>query len=356
MWNRKFLTLGVIGAAAASCGLGISSAPLTATSQPIPPSTTATTTAPNVSPLTGLPYANPDYANRPVIAAKIDNAPQAWPQSGILHSDVVYEEMVEGGYTRYMIVLQSQDASVLGPIRSVRASDADIASPLRGFFAYSGGIPAFVTDIRNSGVTDVGANVLGGVYYRLSSRSSPHDLYTSTTAIYAAAAKAGLSVKLPPKLFQFRKSGSDFTAADAQPVNTFRVDISGNSNALWTWDAAAGYWTRSTNGVPQRNPQGLAENSKSVIIEFVNYTNTGFVDPAGNPVPQAHSVGSGNAIFLSGGEVATGTWSKASESAVTTFSDSSGQPIKLASGRTWVDFAPVGTPTTASPAISNPTS
>jgi len=352
MGNRGYLALALVGVIGASCGFG-SSAPsstaTTTTSGTLLPSTTTTTKASdkNISPLTGLPFANPADANRPAIMAKIDNAPQAWPQSGLLHSDVVYEEMVEGGFTRYMAVFQSQGASVLGPIRSVRASDADIAAPLAGFFVYSGGIPAFVTDIRNSGVTDVGANVLGGAYYR-TSRPEPHNLYTSTTTIYTDASHAGLKAQLPPKLFEFRKAGTAFAAAGAQPVSTFNVDISGNANALWTWDGTNGFWTRTTNGVPQKNPQGLPENATNVIIEFVNYTNTGFIDPAGNPVPQAHSVGTGNAIFLSGGEEATGTWSKASEHAVTIFTDSAGQTVKLAPGRTWVEFAPVGTHTAGS--------
>ena len=348
MRNRRYLTLAVVGVIGASCGFGSSAPSATTTSTTVPPSTTTTKASDkNISPLTGLAYSNLADANRPAILAKIDNAPQAWPQSGLLHADVVYEEMVEGGYTRYMAVLQSQDASVLGPIRSVRASDADIASPLAGFFAYSGGIPAFVSDIRNSGITDVGANVLGGAYYR-TSRPAPHNLYTSTTTLYADASRAGLSAHLPPKLFEFRKAGTAFGAAGAQPISTFNVDISGNANALWTWDVANGFWTRTTNGVPQRNPQGVAENATNVIVEFVNYTNTGFIDPAGNPVPQAHSVGTGNAIFLSGGQEATGTWSKASEHAVTTFTDSAGQPVKLAPGRTWVEFAPVGTHTAGS--------
>ncbi len=350
MGNYRYLALAAIGALVASCGSGNSSAPSTSTTtQATIATTTTTTSAPkNISPLTGLPFANTADASRPVIMAKIDNAPQAWPQSGLLHSDVIYEEMVEGGYTRYMAVFQSKDASVLGPIRSVRASDADIASPLQGFFAYSGGIPAFVADIRNSGITDVGANVLGGAYYRLSTRLAPHNLYTSTTTLYADANKAGLHAKLPPKLFEFRKTGSPFAAAGAQPISSFNVDISGNANDVWTWNSSGGYWTRSTNGVLQKNPQGVPENATNVIVEFVNYTNTGFIDPAGNPVPQAHSVGSGQAIFLSGGEEATGTWSKASEHAVTTYADSSGQPIKLAPGRTWIEFAPVGTRTSGS--------
>lgn len=349
MRKYGYVLLAFGGLLAASCGAGSSSSGASATSTSVAVTSTTTTVAKgDISHLTGLAFSNPAYAHRPALAVKIDNAPQAWPQSGLLHSDVVYEEMVEGGYTRYMAVFQSQNAPTLGPIRSVRASDADIAAPLRGFFAYSGGIPAFVNDIRRSGVTDVGAYVLGNAYYRLSSRYAPHNLYSSTNAIYNGASAAGLSAHVPPRLFEFRVPGSGFQAAGASPVSSVRVDISGNSDALWTWNASAADWERSTNGVPQHNPAGLPENAKNVIVEYVSYTNTGFVDPAGNPVPQAHSVGSGQALFLSGGKEATGTWSKASESSVTSFSDSSGQPIKLAPGRTWVEFAPIGTPTTSS--------
>lgn len=355
MKKSRYLMLAAIGVVAASCGSGSSNASSTTTTGAPGPTSSSTSTSTtttvadgNASPLTGLPYANPADAKKPVIMAKIDNAPPAWPQSGLEHADVIYEEMVEGGITRYMAVFQSQAASVLGPIRSVRASDADIASPLKGFFAYSGGIPAFVSDIRKSGVTDVGANVLGEAYYRLSSRPAPHNLYTSTTTLYADAAKAGLKASLPPKLFDFRKSGSAFSAAGAQQVGTFNVRISGNANDTWTWNSSKQYWTRTTNGVPQKNPKGVPENATNVVIEFVRYANTGFIDPAGNPVPEAYSVGNGKAIFLSGGMKATGTWSKASESSVTTFSDSSGQSVKLAPGRTWVEFAPIGSTTSSS--------
>lgn len=341
--NFKFLALA--GLLCASCGIGGSSS-ASATTVPTAntaPATTSTTAAPkDLSPLTGMPFSSPADANRPALAVKIDNAPQAWPQSGLTHADVIYEEVVEGGITRYMAIFQSHGASSVGPVRSVRASDAAIASPLRGLFAYSGGIPAFVNDIRQSGVKDVGANVLGNVYYRLSSRPAPHNLYSSTDAIYKGAANAGIQAPPPPKLFEFRKPDSVFSAVGAQSIASFTIDMSGASHDLWTWDSNSSDWTRTTNGVPQHNPTGVPESATNVIIEFVSYTNTGFTDPAGNPVPQVNSIGSGTAIFLSGGKEATGTWSKPTEGSVTTFSDSSGMPIKLAPGRTWVQFAPIG--------------
>ncbi len=57
-------------------------------------------------------------------------------------------------------------------------------------------------------------------------------------------------------------------------------------------------------------------------------------------------VGSGDAWILSGGRITKGRWSKSSETAATKYTDAAGNPVKVATGRTWVHFAPVGTPVT----------
>ena len=53
--------------------------------------------APTVAPLTGLP----GVKARPVVVVKIDNSAQARPQSGLQAADIVVEELVEGGLTRF---------------------------------------------------------------------------------------------------------------------------------------------------------------------------------------------------------------------------------------------------------------
>ncbi|MEL6983302.1 MAG: DUF3048 domain-containing protein, partial [Actinomycetota bacterium] len=58
-----------------------------------PPSTAA-----GVLPLTGLPGEVP---NRPAAVVKIDNGSPARPQSGLNAADIVIEEEVEGGITRF---------------------------------------------------------------------------------------------------------------------------------------------------------------------------------------------------------------------------------------------------------------
>jgi len=70
------------------------------------------------------------------------------------------------------------------------------------------------------------------------------------------------------------------------------------------------------------------------------------VDQSGTKVVESTVVGTGDAWILSGGRITKGRWTKDSASAPTKFTDAAGNPVKLTPGRTWVHFAPVGTPVT----------
>ena len=72
---------------------------------------------PPTCPLTGVAphHAVPD---RPALAIKVENLPEARPQAGLERADIVYEEPVEGGITRFIVVYQCQDSKRIGPVRS----------------------------------------------------------------------------------------------------------------------------------------------------------------------------------------------------------------------------------------------
>jgi len=63
---------------------------------------------------TGLPM-DIVLAKRPVLVVKIDNAPKARPQLGLNQADVVFEEGVEGGITRFAALFQSEESKPVGP-------------------------------------------------------------------------------------------------------------------------------------------------------------------------------------------------------------------------------------------------
>jgi hypothetical protein len=312
---------------------------------------TTTTTLGAVAPLTGLPATDPSIATRPAVIVKIDNDAAAPPQSGLDQADVVYEEVVEGGITRYLAVFQSQDADPVGPVRSVRETDADIVRPIGGLFAYSGGIPPFVSLIDSTGITDVGANDDGSAYYRSNGRDAPDNLYTSTTVLRQ---RTPAGAEPPPPLFDYVGPNKEFSEPGEKAVSEVTVTMSGATVATWSYDATTKQWDRSTNGHPQTVALGTALSPgppvafTNIIVETVPYQDTGYIDPAGNPVPDANTVGSGQALILSDGESVEATWSKPAPSAITTFHASDGSPIYLLRGTTWVMLAPQGASITSS--------
>ena len=341
------LCLGVLGLGALAAGVKFGSKS-TKTNTGISLQTT-TTQGPAIFPLTGLLSNNPSLSSRPAIDVKIDDDYAARPQSGINQADLVYEEVVEGGITRWLAVFQSQDAPVLGPVRSVRETDAQLVAPIGGLFAYSGGIPPFISDVMATGVVDVGASTGDpSAYYRDNARLIPDNLYTSTLTLRKFRTSYNSP---PPKLFDYRAIGAPFVAFGALPVSSISVPLSGVSNISWNWNPTTNNWDR-IQGVPARDAQGNPITATNVIVEIVPYSNTGYIDPAGNPVPDANTVGTGRAYVLSGGRVAKAIWTKPFEKSITVFTDMRGHKIDLEPGNTWVELLPESQP---NPTCTSPT-
>src|SRR5919106_2632479 len=141
---------------------------------------------PKTCPLTGLePSRGRGVPERPALAVKIENISISRPQAGLQAADIVYEQPVEGGITRFVAIFQCGNAERVGPVRSVRESDPAIlvqfGSPL---FGYAGGVGAVERAVRDAGIQDLNYKVAIEAYTRDPSREPPHDLYTTTRALY----------------------------------------------------------------------------------------------------------------------------------------------------------------------------
>lgn len=331
------LTAGIAAVAlTAACAGGKKAAVTTTTSTT--ELVTTTTGPPPPSRLTGRPQPDAAKRSRPALTVKVDNGGGARPQAGIDAADVVYEEVVEGGLVRFLVIFQSSDANPVGPIRSVRPVDPVVVTPIRGLFAFSGGIPQFVAAIRRAPVTLVGYDQLTGAYVKRRN-PAPHNLYSSTAALYKGAKG---TEPAPPALFSYVDAGQAFTGAAAAPV-THADGALVTTHFSWDYDVTGATWKRGTDGTPHTVESGAQLAFTNVILQFVPYRNTGSRDPAGNLVPEAGILGTGDAWVLSAGTIVKGRWSKPAASAVTEYTDATGAPIRLTPGATWVSLAPTGT-------------
>ncbi len=301
---------------------------------------TTTTTVPPVYPLTGLPASDANQMQAPAVVVKIDNVDQARPQTGIGSADVVYEEMVEGGLTRLAAVFQSSYPTTVGPVRSGRLTDIGIGVDLNHpVYVMSGTNAVFLPQLRSQSWTDVDGSNHGEQFYR-GPGAAPHNEYSNV----ASVAKLDSVHQPPAPLFQYRTSG---TMSNAGVASASHLGI-GFSGASITWDfnAQAGHWMRGQNGTADVDSSRTQLAAANVVVLFVNYYTSGIVAGEGvgaQPIPAAIMTGSGQAWVLSGNQVVKGTWNRPDIRNIATYTDSAGQPIQLAPGKTWVELVPVGT-------------
>jgi len=326
----------VLAVIAAACGGGDSSAKPKATTTTAPTTTTTTAPAPPVAPLTGLPDPTGQSLTRPLLSVKIENTPEARPQTGIDAADVVYEQAAEGGITRFIVLFDSNIPDVMGPIRSTRAMDADVIWPLGGVFAYSGGIPQSVALVQHSTANAIDETAAGNAMFR-GNRSkvhnpqqccAPHNLFGRGPALVA---KGGKPVPVPA-LFQYLAPGETF---QGDPVANFTVDFIKGYMPTYTWDANSHTWPRSYGPFPFKAASGAQIAPTNVIVQLVGCC---------IPSPEAGSnvvVGQGSALIFSDGKVVHGSWSRPTKEQVTQFLDANGQPVKLNPGKTWVELLPI---------------
>ncbi len=345
----------IMGGLAAACGghHTVAAPPSTASTTTTPPTTMPPTTAarpkpkPQVAtcPLTGQPAPGGHVPPRPALAVKVENLPEARPQYGLSTADVVYEEPVEGGITRFISIYQCQDASRLEPVRSGRLIDPDIvrqygAHPL---FAYAGAISWVVNKVDSSSLIDVGLGRAGG-YWRDQARSVPHNLVNSTAALYAAGVANHAPLVPPAPVFLYGALPAHSAAASVN-INYLFSDLN------WTWLPRQSEWLRSYAG---SGPATMGEGgditaTNIVVMKVVMYPTPYVEDATGIHENNLVLTGSGPAQVFRNGAVITGRWFRPSLSRTTELLDATGRGIRLQPGRTWVELVPTTVPVTVTP-------
>jgi hypothetical protein len=331
----------------ASCGGGSARTAAKRTRKSI--TTTTATTQPPIptAPETGLPDPGGQSLTRPALWVKVENTPDARPQSGLGVADVVYEQVTEGDITRFVVLFNSQIPDVVGPIRSVRVMDPDVVAPLGGVFAYSGGIQPTVDLINAAPVNAVDETSAGDAMFRDPTKYAPHNLYGHGAQLLGLGGK---TVPIVP-LFNYVGPGRTFTG-DA--VVSLIVGFPSGYSVGYDYDAASNTWKRSMEGAPFIDASGQQITPTNVIVEFVGCCLDGYEGA------RYQTIGSGDAWVFSAGHLVKGTWQRSDRSQPTRFVDIAGQPIPLTPGRTWVEFVPIGTPVdvvsapapTTAPAVS----
>ena len=313
---------GGVGAAAAlgeraptPVAAGSPSSTTSASASPTP-TTSPTTTPKPTDPLTGG-----KLVSHGVIAVKVENIGLARPQVGLHQADIVFAEEVEGAQTRLIAVYHSSFPTRLGPVRSARSTDVQLL-PLFGRpgLVYSGANSRVQRKIDMASIVPISRST------RDNRRSAPHNVFVNLANL-ADREKVGKA----------RSIGWTFGADPTQQGAKASSAKSKVGHDTFAFSYQGGRYTVRWNGKTYVDgDSGIHTLTDNVVIMNVHNHADGNRDVLGSPSVQSDTVGRGKVTVYRDGAKIAGRWQRSKVSGPLELLDSSGSPIALKPGHTWV--------------------
>ncbi|MCG9479753.1 MAG: DUF3048 domain-containing protein [Actinomycetia bacterium] len=280
------------------------------------------------------------------IAVMVENSFAARPQSGLNLADVVFEVVDEYGITRFVAIYSSNDAPMVGPVRSARPYYAEMAKSFNPVYAFFGTYPECYGYIQNLGLqvlsamTDRSGNssiTAQAPYWRDWTRNSAqeHTAFMSVAQLRQKAAQLGypLAGGLP---FPYK---SDPPPAQRGSVSNITVSFATHAYAprgfdlKYTYNRDLNTYFRFMGGYPHIDfNTGAQITAKNVVVMVTDIT--GPLDQYGHM--DVRTVGTGTAFIFQDGKAIRGTWERSDVGQPFTYKDGSGRIVSLTGGATWV--------------------
>jgi hypothetical protein len=353
-----------------ACGLAPTATPTTTPSptetptstevpSPLPTDTTTLTPTPlypvegygptgfpaNVDPLTGLKVTDPSILQRRPMVIKVQNLPRnGRPQWGLSLADIVFEYYTEEGTTRFAAVFYSQDASMVGPIRSGRFIDADIVRGYKAMFAFGSAYVVEMDRFRNSEFAN--RLVIEGANTPLT-RYDPKGfdyLMVNTADLSAYTTKIGLNTPQNLDDMLFKLPAPD----GGQPVTQIYTRYSSAIYNRWDYDPTSGTYLRfsdnvdAANGVSEEQYAQLTDRLNKQPIAFDNvvvlYVNHQLYSPG---IYDIQLVGSGDAYAFRDGQAYKVKWVR-NATDVVSLTNLDGKPFAFKPGTTMFEVMGLG--------------
>jgi hypothetical protein len=297
---------------------------------PPPPKAEASQPATQYWPLTGrrVRPGQTDRLRHPVLVVKMDNTVASQPQVGLGQADMVVEELVEGGLTRLAVFYYSRIPPDAGPVRSMRASDIDVVSPVHASMVTSGAAPQTIRRIKAAHIRFYAEPTKG--MYRSPYRVLPYNLFVNLRTV---AARAKRKPATPPAYLAW---GSAAKLPRGRRETKISAQFSAVHATQWVFSNGRYHCTDSNA------PAGGQFPATSVLVLRVREGDAGYLDPAGHHVPETLLTGSGRALLFHGGRMVAATWHKRKAPAARiTLTTKAGQQLKVPAGHTWIELVPV---------------
>ena len=322
----------------------------------------------NIDPLTGLTTDPAVLEQRPILV-RIGNDERVrtshW-QAGMSSADLVFEELIDqlgNQYinTRMTAVFLSHAPQLVGPVRSGRLVNLQLAPMLDGALANAGASDGVRLIFSKTPMVNLDEYFNQPAYcYNL-----PHGymgrLYTTVPRLRQWLAGKGLEKPVPLYGFSFSDAPPEGTPANS--IGIQQAPWPQSAAVEWRYDQETLKYLRFVNGSPHIDDSyeinakwGNAANcvaaggetrtqvtASNVVVLYADHERTNIVEDSNNATSvYIKLVGQGDAAIFRNGVEVRGQWRRQSVQEFFEFVDELGNLVPLKPGITWFEIVPIG--------------
>jgi hypothetical protein len=306
------------------------------------PAPTPTPTFParpeNENPLTGLAVDDPAVLQRRPLHVRIGNDPIARPQVGLSLADLVYEEIVEWGVTRYTAIFLGQSPEMIAPIRSARLINTQLTQQYDAALVNSGGSDGVRWELSQLPIVNLDEYFWPQPYYYRENEGWATRLAVDAIAVHQLMEREDMQAAVPLRGFTFSDEPMGGDPAEyvhiPYPQKTSPVD--------WRYDAPSGRYLRWVSDEPMIDFVDDEQiSAANVIVDYTEHQETDIVeDSRGATSIRIIVNGEGRAQIIRDGVVIEGLW-RTDGGQTPEFVFANGMPIPLKRGNSWIEVVPV---------------
>jgi len=272
-----------------------------------------------------------------VACVMVENSADAWPLSGIEDAFLVIEAPVEGGIPRFMACFtEGVNVEKIGPVRSARPYYVSWASGFQhALYAHVGGSPDALNILAASkDVVDLNEFWNGFSFWRDGARYAPHNSYTSSKLLWAAADRLEAGNATSPG-WMYAESKRKQGDVCVPVVSISSNNASASYEVSWDCDEGTGDYVRKqgNTGVTTESSDGDIYRAANVVMLEADIS---VIDEVGRK--EIITEGTGNATVCSAGMCRDAIWHKEGvDKPLQFFTSYPNEPVVFAPGKTWIE-------------------
>lgn len=290
--------------------------------------------------------------DRPIAVVLENSTKDDWPHPGMKNAYLVYEIIVEGGYTKLMPIYKGVNEEQIGYIRSARPYFIDYALENDAVLVHYGHTIMTADDeakLKNDYIDGI---ILPGSDKTFATVKG----YSTGYAKRIVASIESIKKKMGEKKFRttstdegFKYVAEDYDLEDVtdemenitNAADSVKIKYSSSHSVSYTYDKEKKIYKRFQRGNPHYTDNNLQLTAKNIIIQLV--TDTALGDKRDLPdkgYRKLANIGQGTGYFITNGKYVEITWSKKDRSSKTIYKDKDGNEIVLNDGITYVQIIP----------------